>query len=204
MKENELHPLADGVHGWGVFSPAIDAMLDCYLVADDDEAVLVDPALPDEPEELLQAIDGVAQPDAIVVTTSGHWRAAAQAAERFGVPIFAPVGALERFALDEVTPFRDGQELPAGLVACEVNGGYPGECALLRPGVAGGQLFVADVVIHLPETGLALLPEEYGGRPELLRASLDRLLELDFTQLFFGHGPPLLERAKERLAALRG
>ena len=203
MKDTELRPLAEGVHGWGVYSPAIDAMLESYLVTAEDEAVLIDPALPELPEELLQAIEAVAQPDAIVVTTSGHRRAAIDAAERFDCEIHAPSNALERLALHSTTPYGDGDELPCGLRAVEVNGGYPGECALLRPGVAGGQLFVADVVIHLPETGLALLPEEYGGKPELLRESLDRLLELDFAQLFFGHGPPVLENAKRRLAALR-
>ncbi|HEY8964801.1 MAG TPA: hypothetical protein VIM58_00040, partial [Candidatus Methylacidiphilales bacterium] len=82
-----------------------------------------------------------------------------------------------------------------------VPGGGPGETAFHAPD-DGGLLFLGDAVIHLEETGLALLPKKYCADDKALRASLKQLLQLDFSLITFAHGTPLRVQAKERLRLL--
>ena len=51
------------------------------------------------------------------------------------------------------------------------------------------------VLMHLPD-GVAFVPPEYHEDPAATRASVERLLELDFSILCFDHGPPILDDPK--------
>ncbi len=78
-------------------------------------------------------------------------------------------------------------------------GGGPGETAFLAP---EGYLFLGDAVINLESHGLALLPKKYCRNERENRASLQKLLDSEFSIVSFAHGTPLRRQAKERLRAL--
>ena len=79
-----------------------------------------------------------------------------------------------------------------------VPGASPGEIALKF----GQIVCVGDAVIHLPDHGFALLPDNYCTDAKLLRQSLRNLLRWEFTILTFAHGLPLTTQARGRLASL--
>lgn len=81
-----------------------------------------------------------------------------------------------------------------------VPGKSPGEIALHWP--ERRLLIVGDAVIGNPPGQVSLLRERVLDDPPGLRASIRRLLELDFDTLLVGDGAPILSDARARLAAL--
>ena len=63
-------------------------------------------------------------------------------------------------------------------------------------------LIVGDVIVGNPPGACSLLREQVMDDPPLLRASVRRLLELDFDTLLVGDGEPILHGARERLREL--
>ena len=98
-------------------------------------------------------------------------------------------------------------ELHAGdrigpLQVVAVPGKSPGEVALHWP--ERRILIVGDCVIGNPPGNCGLLREKVMDDPAQLRASVRRLLDLDFDTLLVGDGVPILTGAKERLRELVG
>ncbi len=81
-----------------------------------------------------------------------------------------------------------------------VPGKSPGEVAFHD--ADRGLLIVGDAVIGNPPGRLSLLPERVMDDPPLLRASLRRLLDLDFDTVLVGDGVAIREGGRERLGEL--
>ena len=81
-----------------------------------------------------------------------------------------------------------------------VPGKSPGEVAFHDP--ARKLLVVGDAVIGNPPGRLSLLPERVMDDPARLRASLRRLLDLDFDAVLVGDGVSIREGGRERLRDL--
>ena len=143
--------------------------------------------------------DGVAR---IVLTNRNHLRAANHVRERTGAPIaIHPADAAharEQGARidDDLTPgSREG-----AFSVVPVPGKSPGEVALHDP--ERRLLLVGDALIGNPPGALSLLSERVMDDPPLLRASVRRLLALDFDALLVGDGVPIVRGAHERLREL--
>jgi glyoxylase-like metal-dependent hydrolase (beta-lactamase superfamily II) len=63
-------------------------------------------------------------------------------------------------------------------------------------------LVVGDAIIGTPPGRCSLLPDSKMDDPARLRASVRRLLVLDFETLLVGDGVPILKDAKARIEAL--
>jgi glyoxylase-like metal-dependent hydrolase (beta-lactamase superfamily II) len=169
------------------------------LVLHPEGNLCVDPVEP--PGDVLDRLakEGVAR---IVLTNRNHVRAANRVRERTGARVaIHPAdgeyargqGAIldaELAVGEEVGPFR----------VVGVPGKSPGEIALHDP--QRRLLLVGDAVIGNPPGRLSLLSERVMDDPALLRASLRRLLELDFDALLVGDGVPIGAGARARLAEL--
>ena len=81
-----------------------------------------------------------------------------------------------------------------------VPGKSPGEIALHDPG--RGLLIVGDALIGHPAGCLSLLPDRVVDDPPRLRASVRRLLDLEFEMLIVGDGASIPTGARQALSAL--
>jgi len=159
----------------------------------------IDPVEP--PEDVLDRLakEGV---ERIVLTNRNHVRAANRVRER--------TGARVAIHPDDAAYARgQGAVLDAELAVGErvgsfsvvgVPGKSPGEIALFDAGRR--LLLVGDALIGNPPGRLSLLSERVMDDPARLRASVRRLLELDFDALLVGDGAPIRAGARERLAEL--
>jgi glyoxylase-like metal-dependent hydrolase (beta-lactamase superfamily II) len=145
------------------------------------------------------AKEGVAR---ILLTNRNHVRAAGAVRERTGAPVAI-------HPADAEYARAQGAHIDAGLrvggtvgpfAVVDAAGKSPGEIALHDP--ARGLLVVGDALIGNPPGRLSLLPERVMDDPARLRASVRRLLELDFDAVVVGDGVPVLAGAKERLREL--
>jgi glyoxylase-like metal-dependent hydrolase (beta-lactamase superfamily II) len=101
-----------------------------------------------------------------------------------------------------VTPFRDGDELPGGIIAHEVGAICPDETALHIP--SHRALAVADGLVRWDgEEGLAFVPDSLMDDPRQTKQGLldayRTLLDLDFELLLLAHGAPLTADAHRQL-----
>jgi hypothetical protein len=103
-----------------------------------------------------------------------------------------------------VEPFEFGDELEDGVVAHEIGAICPDETALEIP--AARALAIADGLVRFsaPDAPLGFVPDSLlGDDPEEikrgLRASYERLVDLDFDHLLLAHGLPLVGDGKQRL-----
>jgi glyoxylase-like metal-dependent hydrolase (beta-lactamase superfamily II) len=159
----------------------------------------IDPVEP--PEDVLDRLakEGVAQ---VVLTNRNHVRAANRVRERTGArvaihPADAEYARGQGAVLD--TELVVGEKVgPFHVVG--VPGKSPGEIALHDAGRR--LLLVGDALIGNPPGRLSLLSERVMDDPARLRASVRRLLELDFDALLVGDGVPIRAGARERLAEL--
>jgi glyoxylase-like metal-dependent hydrolase (beta-lactamase superfamily II) len=190
-----------GVRHWEVRCDRIGAPLGSYLLdreSGEGGATLIDPALPEDEElraGLLNALRDTWRVSEIILTTRAHRREVPLVAGELGAPILTHELVAPDVESDRVRAFGYEEALPAGLRSLRVDGTAPGECALYRTEGGKGQLFVGDALIHLQPRGLAVLPEDHASDIAALRESVRALLDLEFDQLFPGHGPPVLEDA---------
>jgi glyoxylase-like metal-dependent hydrolase (beta-lactamase superfamily II) len=109
------------------------------------------------------------------------------------------VDGAKPYALQVDRALRDGDELPfaGGLRVVHAPGHTPGHIALYAP--ARQALFAGDAIMNT--WGLHLPPRASTHDMAEARRSLARLAELSFEVMLPGHGPPVLGRASEKLAA---
>jgi hypothetical protein len=122
------------------------------------------------------------------------------------VPLVVEQGAHELEGRGEFRTYAWGDELPGGIVACEVGALSPDETALYLP--RHRALAIADGVVRWEGVeGLTFVPDFLMDDPEKTRAGLKaayrRLLdELEFEHLLLAHGEPVIGTARVELAAL--
>lgn len=125
---------------------------------------------------------------AVCLTAACHQRSSWRLRRELAVPVHAPEGAR---TLDEEPDevYGDDELLPGGLRAVYTPGPEDWHyCFLLErePSV----LFCSDLLMSR-RGGLAFVPLRYHDDPEKTRASVRRLLELDFEILCLDHGRPI-------------
>ena len=169
-----------------------------YYLAE--ERVVLDPMTPHGP------LDGRPewfQPEHAILTCRHHSRDA----WKLGlVPLVVEQGAHELEGRGEFGTYAWGDELPGGIVACEVGALSPDETALYLP--RHRALAIGDGVVRWEGVeGLTFVPDFLMDDPEKTRAGLKaayrRLLdELEFDHLLLAHGDPVIGTGREELAAL--
>ena len=135
------------------------------------------------------------------MTNSNHYRASAEFAEQFSVPIFAH---RETFPDKMPRQFRrvaDGHEICGELRAIGIEDAVPGEIVLhYAPG--GGTLIVGDALVNFEPYGFTFLPGKYCSNEKEMRRSLRKLLDYKAERMLFAHGTPILFGASDRLRGL--
>ena len=137
---------------------------------------------------------------AIVLTSGNHVRATI-ALKKYKVPVVTT--ASTRRAITEVKPdvILLDKELLYGLSPVPISGTSAGETVFHSSEM--GLLVFGDSVLNVsPEKGLMLLPDKYCADPAEMKASLKKLLDLEFHSMTFAHGTPVLGRAKDQLKTL--
>lgn len=198
-----MEEVAPGIWHWTGRHPRIGIEVHSYYLPA--EGVLLDPIAPSD------GLDWFAEhgpPTDVLLTNRHHYRSSALFVERFGVTVHAVRDGLHEFSPDQrVEPFDFGDELPGGIVACEVGVICPDETAFHVP--AREALAVADGAVRWEPGGpLAFVPDSLMDEPEEtkdgLRESYGRLVELDFRHLLLAHGAPFVGNGRETLAAFAG
>jgi len=181
---------------WHAYHPKIKAELFSTALAAGSGLTIFDPiALPPAYQTNLESLGRVAR---IVVTNANHARNAATFAHSYSAPIFAPPELREE--LPHSHNLHDGLAL-GPLRVIRIEGAADGEFALYHPD-DGGTLIIGDALINFDPHGFTLLPRKYCTNQKQMVRSLRKLLDLDFSRIFFAHGNPIMMRARERLEAL--
>jgi glyoxylase-like metal-dependent hydrolase (beta-lactamase superfamily II) len=194
-----MREIMSGIFTWPWFSERHGYNFNGHLIRHSGGALCVDPVEPDD-DALAQII--ASQPTHIVLTNRNHVRAANLVRNRTGA-----AAVIHRHDADYAR--QQGAEIDAYLgigsrigpcTVIDASGKSPGEIALHWP--ARRLLLVGDVVIGNPPGHCSLLPEKVMDDPARLRASVRRLLDLDFDALLVGDGTTLTGDAKVQLRAL--
>ena len=194
----EFHAVSDTLFHWSVFSNTAKCELGCTALRLGKRLVVIDP-VPLEAsawEELL----ALAPLSAILLTNGNHVRDALELKKKHKIPIVTAIPT--RRDITELKPdvILLPNEMLYGITAIEIPGATVGETAYH---VDSGIVVVGDAVLNTNfERGLELLPDKYCVDGKQNRASLRKLLSLDFHTLAFAHGAPLTAHAKQKLSAL--
>jgi hypothetical protein len=167
--------------------------VDSYYI--DPARVVLDPMVPREGLEWFEQRE---TPNEIVLTNRHHLRHSERFAEAFGCPIRCSDAGLHEFERGpKVEGFAFGEELAPGITAYQVGALCPDDTALHIRIADGAALAFADGLTHPRGGRLTFVPGFLmGDDPSPVRAglreSLRRLLDLDFDNLLFAHGEPLI------------
>jgi hypothetical protein len=200
---SSVQEVLPGVFHWRTLHPSIRTEVDSYWI--EEGGVLIDPLVPTE-EGIEWFSRRATQPSAVLLSNRHHYRDAGRFAERFGCVVHCSRPGMHEFGSErEVRPFDFGEELPGGLIACEVDSICPDETALLLP--TARALAVADGVVLSASGLLGFVPDALMDEPEqtkqgLLGAYSRLLAELDFEHLLLAHGGPLIGDGRARLQEL--
>ena len=191
-----MEELLPGLWHWTATHPNTESEVSSHWVRS--SRAVIDPLLPE------QGIETFAEqpPERALLTNRHHLRHAERFADRFGCAIECSKPGLHEFeGGPRVDGFDFGDEIAPGIQALEVGAICPDESALLIREVRA--LAVADGVRHY-NGRLEFFPDRLlGDDPESvkdgLRESYANLLTLDFDNLLFAHGEPLIGGGKEAL-----
>ncbi|HME04899.1 MAG TPA: hypothetical protein VKG38_17895 [Solirubrobacteraceae bacterium] len=196
-----IREVLPGVHHWTAIHPKIRLPVDSFYI--ESARVVLDPMVP---REGLEWFEGREPPNQIVLTNRHHLRESERYAETFDCPIRCSEPGLHEFRRGpKVEGFAFGEELAPGITAHQLGAICPDDTALHIRTAGGGALAFADGVTRPRGGGLSFVPEFLlGDDPTAVRArlreALHGLLDLDFDNLLFAHGEPLVSGGK---AALR-
>lgn len=195
---DEFQALNDEVFHWSVYAPDCKCEIGCTALKLPTGLVVIDPVPLAEAawNELLA--HGPLR--AILLTNGNHVRDTLELRKKFPVPVVTAPDT--RRDITELKPdvLLLPNELLYGIAAISIPGATPGETAFY---VNSGVLILGDAVINSSlETGLEFLPDKYCADAKQNRASLRKLLSLNFHTLTFAHGAPVTTHAKEKLSAL--
>jgi glyoxylase-like metal-dependent hydrolase (beta-lactamase superfamily II) len=198
-KEVLMREILPAVFTWPWFSPPHGYNFNGWLVCHPGGNLCIDPVEPTAEAFAELTRHGVSR---ILLTNRNHVRAANRVRVQTGVrtaihPEDAPYARGQQADLDDA--LYVGEKI-GPFVVVGVPGKSPGEVALHWP--ERRILLVGDAVIGNPPGRCHLLPERVMDDPARLRASITRLLELDFDTLLVGDGEPILQDAKKRVQEL--
>ncbi len=201
VSHRPIREVLPGVYHWTAFHPRIRMPVDSYYI--EFARVVVDALVP---REGLAWFEGRVPPSQIVLTNRHHLRHSQRYAEAFGCTIRCSDAGLHEFVDGpKVEGFAFGEELAPGITAHRLGAICPDDTALHIRTAEGGALAFADGLTRPRGGGLSFVPGFLmGDNPAAVRAelreSLERLLDLDFDNLLFAHGDPLIGGGR---AALR-
>jgi glyoxylase-like metal-dependent hydrolase (beta-lactamase superfamily II) len=180
-----MRELAPGILVWSRFSPPHGYDFNGTLVLDRGGNLCIDPVEPSHEEMERLVAEGV---ERILLTNRNHGRFANRVRERTGAPV-------EIHACDADHARTQGIGIDATLEVTQRVGPFT---VVAVPGKSRGEialhdaarrlLIVGDALIGHPAGRLTLLPDKVVDDPAQLRASVRRLLELDFDTLVVGDG----------------
>ena len=193
ISHRPIREVLPGVYHWTAIHPRIRLPVDSYYI--EPARVLLDPMVP---REGLDWFEGREAPKRIVLTNRHHLRHSERYVDAFGCPIGCSDAGLHEFAHGpRVEGFAFGEELAPGITAHQLGAICPDDTALHIRIADGGALAFADGLTHPRGGRLAFMPGFLmGDDPSRVRAglreSVRRLLDLDFDNLLFAHGDPLI------------
>ena len=194
-----MREFAPGILAWSRFSRAHGYDFNGTLILDPGGNLCVDPVEPSDEEAERLVGESV---DRILLTNRNHTRAANRVRELTGASVEihasdADYARKQGVGID-ATLEVSGRVGPFTLVG--VPGKSPGEIALHDP--SRRLLIVGDALIGHPAGRLSLLPDRVVDDPARLRASVRRLLEIDFDSIVVGDGASIASGAREALREL--
>lgn len=185
-----------GLLHWSVLDDRIGFRSDAYAVAAEGGTMLIDPLpLAEGPLRTLE------RPMAAILTIQSHQRSSWRYRARFGLRVYAPVGA-EGLEEEPDVWYGEGTRLPGGLRALH----SPGPCEasyalLLEQRRGGGVLFLGDLLARTEGGGLAFVPDRFQDAPARTRESVARLAALEVSVVCPGHGRPFTADGAHAIAA---
>lgn len=194
----ELEPVAQGISLWRSYDSSVKAELYSTALEMPSGTYLIDPI-----PLVVEAVAGLASRRAVAaifVTNENHERAAADFADKFGVPVYMDGAVAATIQLRRVVPISE-ITLPDGLSAIAIEGAPVGEIAI-HSEAEGGTIVIGDALINFDPYGFAVLPAKYCSNLKTMKRSLSRLLDYPFERILFAHGLPILTGARDRLEIL--
>jgi hypothetical protein len=191
-----MEELLPGVWHWNATHPNTGSVVSSYWVRP--STAVIDALMPDEGAEPFRE----EPPECVLLSNRHHLRHAERFADEFGSVIECSKPGLHEFENGpDVRGFDFGEEIAPGIEALEVGAICPDESALLVRDP--GALAIADGIRHY-DGEMDFFPDRLlGDDPEAVRAGLREsyagLLGLDFDNLLFAHGDPLIGGGKEAL-----
>jgi hypothetical protein len=191
-----MEELLPGVWHWTATHPNTGSEVSSYWVRP--SRAVIDALLPDEGAEPFRE----EPPERVLLSNRHHLRHGERFAEEFGSVIECSKPGLHEFENGPgVQGFDFGEEVAPGIEALEVGAICPDESALLIRDA--GALSIADGIRHydgeMDFFADWLLGDDPEGVKAGLRESYRGLLDLDFDNLLFAHGEPLIGGGKEAL-----
>jgi len=194
-----MKELLPGIFTWSVLSEPHGYDFNGTLLVHPDGNLCIDPVdpSPDVLEELARF-----SVSRILITNRNHTRGARRVQEKTGAAIAihsADAAYAEGQGVEVGATLAVGERIgPLEVIACP--GKSPGEVALYD--ASRRLLIVGDAVIGNPPAGLSLLREKVMDDPGLLRASVRKLLALDFDAIVVGDGESIVAGARKCLEQL--
>ena len=191
-----MQEIVSGIWIWSSFSEEKGLDFNGFFVRGPEDAVIVDP--PPCQEDDLGLIKRLGKPESILITNRHHVRSSRELAAHFEIPIRIHEADAPLIDFTPGGTFRDGDRLPAGLMAISVpDGKSPGETALYVSWAK--TLILGDALIGNPAGKLSMLPASKYRDPLKARESLKRLLEYSFETILVGDGVSIPQRGKKAL-----
>jgi hypothetical protein len=191
-----MDELLPGVWHWTATHPNTGSEVSSYWVRP--SRAVIDALVP---QEGIEAFDEE-PPERVLLSNRHHLRHAERFADRFGCVVECSKPGLREFEDGpEVRGFEFGDEVAPGIEALEVGAICPDESALLIRDARA--LSIADGIRHYDGRMDFFADWLLGDDPEGVRAGLREsysgLVELDFDNLLFAHGDPIVGGGKEAL-----
>lgn len=181
---------------WSVYSAQAKCTLTSHAWSHEGKVVLIDPVATGA--SATSALQQLGSPVLIIATNANHDRDILQWKQRLQIPVAASAHAVKGLGFKPEV-ILESCPVIHGLKPLALEGGALGEHALYS--AEQKLLIVGDALVHLPETGLAPLPDKYCTDPTRLHRSLAALAELDFETLAFAHGEAIVSSARARVQA---
>ena len=202
--------LAPGLYRWTAFHPEWKKEVACVALDAGPGLVLVDPLAPPalrEARRFWKALDEEVSRRTevdVIVTVHYHRRSADAVVDRYRnrarTALWAPQGSVERLRSSVDAPFAPGDRLPGGVRAFAT--GRDDEVVLWLP--AQRALVSGDVLLGGVRKPYRVCPPSWlpdGVTRAGVAAALEPLRSLPVALLVPTHGPPVVESARETLAA---